>query len=168
MLELLTALEQAQMPPWSLSLVGRTDMEPAYVDRVRDKIRQEAFRERVTLHGALEGDALADEYRSADIFVMPSSYEGFGIAYLEAMAYGLPVIASAAGGAVEIVEEGVNGFLVIPGDSATLATRLTSLATDAGMRLQMGLAARQRFDRHPTWEESFAGARAFLAESVAV
>ncbi|MCB2198696.1 glycosyltransferase family 4 protein [bacterium] len=161
-LELLTAFDETEIPEWTLSLVGRTDLEPAYAERVRQKIEQSGVGDRVTLHGPLEGDQLAEEYRRADFFAMPSSYEGFGIAYLEAMAYGLPVIASRAGGAVEIVKEGVNGFLVTPGDQAGLAEKLITLAGDATLRVKLGLEARATFDRHPTWEESFAGARAFL------
>lgn len=165
-LELLEALAHADLPEWTLSLVGRTDMEPSYAEAVRQRIAQKGFGDRVILHGPLEGGQLAEEYRRADFFAMPSSYEGFGIAYLEAMAYGLPVIASAAGGAVEIVREGENGFLIEPGDLKGLAHALTHLAGDAGKRVELGLAARATFDNHPTWEESFNVARAFLEARV--
>jgi glycosyltransferase involved in cell wall biosynthesis len=79
-----------------------------------------------------------------DIFVMPSLNEGLGIAALEALAMGLPVVASAVGGLPEVVEDGVNGILFKPGDAPALAAALIDLATDPARRVAAGAAARQR------------------------
>ena len=93
---------------------------------------------------------------------MPSSYEGFGIVYLEGMHFGLPAIASTAGAAQEIITHGQNGFLVAPGDAAALAQCLKTLMKDRQLLLKMSLAAQRRAAAHPTWNESAARVRGFL------
>jgi len=87
----------------------------------------------------------------------PSRYEGFGIALLEAMGFGVPVIAGQEGGARELVANGREGFLVPPGDHAAVARYLQALSDD-DLREEMGRAARRRWEAHPTWERSLAGA----------
>jgi glycosyltransferase involved in cell wall biosynthesis len=95
---------------------------------------------------------------------VPSSYEGFGIAYLEGMAFGLPAIATTAGAAGEIVTHGKDGYLISPGDSHALAEHLLQLAMDRQLLLAMSLAARERFLAHPTWEQSGETIREFLLD----
>lgn len=79
-----------------------------------------------------------------DAFVLPSYWEGLPIGLLEAMAMGLPCVASAVGGTVEVIEDGVSGFLVPARDAAALADRLGRLLADAGLREAMGAAAGRR------------------------
>jgi glycosyltransferase involved in cell wall biosynthesis len=81
---------------------------------------------------------------SWDIFVLPSLQEGFGVAVLEAMAAGLPVIASAVGGLGELVQDGQTGWLVPVASPAELTTRLRSLIQDKQQRRALGIAGRQR------------------------
>lgn len=88
---------------------------------------------------------LADVYPAADAFVMPTLAEGFGFTNVEAMSFGLPVITSTAGPAREIVDPGVHGLLVAPGDVAALRDALLRLATGPDEARQMGAAARGRF-----------------------
>ena len=83
-----------------------------------------------------------------DVFVMPSLEEGFPIAALDAMAAGLPVIASSVGGVPELVEDGETGWLVPPADVETLVSRLRSLLLNAELRLSMGAAAQARVRNH--------------------
>jgi glycosyltransferase involved in cell wall biosynthesis len=108
-----------------------------------------AFRRRLGLFpsgvehvGRLDGEALAAEFQSADIFALPSIQDGFAMATVEAMAAGLPVIVSANAGSSEVVEEGVSGFIVPAGDIDALVDRLELLASDASLRKRMGAAAR--------------------------
>jgi glycosyltransferase involved in cell wall biosynthesis len=94
--------------------------------------------------GALPRAAMPGFWRSVAVAVVPSLYEPFGLVALEAMACGVPVIASKIGGLKEIVEEGVNGLLVPPGDSPELANALVDLLNNTQARLRLGEAARRR------------------------
>ena len=88
----------------------------------------------VRFAGRVADNDLRNLYASSDIFVLPSSKEGFGLVYLEAMSFGLPVLAAHAGGVVDIIESGVSGLLVPPEDLAALSQALRTLITDAGER----------------------------------
>jgi glycosyltransferase involved in cell wall biosynthesis len=83
-----------------------------------------------------------------DILVQPSHAEGFGMAALEAMAAGLPVVASSVGGLPELIEDGRTGYVVPPSDPATLAARLRHLVLHADLREAMGAAGRTRVRQH--------------------
>jgi glycosyltransferase involved in cell wall biosynthesis len=107
---------------------------------------------RVLFVGALHHDALADRYRSCDVFAMPSVGEAFGIVYLEAMAFAKPVIAANSGGAPEVVTDGETGILVDPGDRAALTQALVRLLRDERLRDRMGAAGRERVLRYFTFD----------------
>jgi glycosyltransferase involved in cell wall biosynthesis len=83
-------------------------------------------------------DDIAPYLSCADVFVLPSLSEGMPMALLEAMAAGLPVVATAVGGVTEIVEDGVNGFLVRPGDARGLALQISRMLDDPGSSRRMG------------------------------
>jgi len=87
-------------------------------------------------------------YHAADIFVLPTKAEAFGIAAVEASAMGIPVIATAVGGVTDIVVDGETGFLVTPGDTEMLASRLQQLILDTDLRKRLGRSARRRAERH--------------------
>jgi glycosyltransferase involved in cell wall biosynthesis len=95
---------------------------------------------------------IEDRLRSGDIFVLPSLMEGLPLTVLEAMACGLPVIATAVGGTVEIVEEGVNGYLVRPGEPGDLASRLCDLLGNARLRREMGREGERTVERGYDWD----------------
>ncbi len=90
---------------------------------------------------------LAACYSACEIFALPSRGEGFGLVYLEAMARGKPVIGGAHGGAPEVIEDGVTGYLVPHGDAAQLATSIETLLADPAMAKKMGERGRQRVER---------------------
>jgi len=94
-----------------------------------------------TFTGTLTGEALAAAYASADVFLFPSTTEGWGGTCLEAQASGLPVVATASSGIVEVVDDGVGGLLVAPGDTAALAAAVGRLARDGEYRRAMGARA---------------------------
>jgi phosphatidylinositol alpha 1,6-mannosyltransferase len=94
--------------------------------------------------GQRHGEELATIYASLDVFVHSGPHETFGQTLQEAAASGLPVIAPAAGGPLDLVDDGVTGFLVTPGDAGALARAVTRLAADPGLRTAQGRAARQR------------------------
>ncbi len=97
------------------------------------------------MDGRLEGDALLNAYAAADVFVLPSTFEPWGLVVNEAMAAGLPVIASAAVGcADDLIVDGETGVLIEAGSSSELATSMARLADDIGLRRAMSRAARRR------------------------
>jgi glycosyltransferase involved in cell wall biosynthesis len=87
-------------------------------------------------------------YARSTVLVLPSLADGFGYVVGEAMSCGLPVIVTTATGAADLVEEGVNGFIVPPADPAALADRLDQLAADRNLSRKMGAAARRTADRY--------------------
>jgi len=103
--------------------------------------------ERVTFRGMVSREELDQIYVDSDIVLMPSRYESFGLVAIEAMAAGTPVIALAVGGLKEVVDDGVTGFLVQPGESevTTIVDRLKRLATDNSLLSSMKIAARKSF-----------------------
>lgn len=121
--------------PWQLHLVG--PVEPGF-----DAVLRRLNLERVVLRGPLPGSALPDEFRAADIFCLPSVEEGFGMVILQAMASGLPVVASTATGGSDIGVPGDDLMLVPPADRRGLSEALAALASDPQTRLAMGARAR--------------------------
>jgi phosphatidylinositol alpha 1,6-mannosyltransferase len=100
--------------------------------------------------GPRHGEQLAALYASLDIFVHSGLHDTFGNTLQEAAASGLPVVAPAAGGPIDLVEDGVTGFLVAPGDAGALAAAVVRLAGDPALRAAQGQAARERMLGH-TW-----------------
>jgi glycosyltransferase involved in cell wall biosynthesis len=128
-------------------------------DRLEELRRAAApFSERVHFPGAVLHDQLPDLYRAADLFVLPAIHDragnvdGLPNVILEAMASGLPVVASAISGIPIAVEHGVTGLLVREGDRAELAAALASLARDPERRAGMAAAARRRAETELTWD----------------
>ena len=159
---LLTALAQLSGDCWRLTVAGSLEMDAAYVEAIRRRIKDAGLTSRVSLLGALPARELAARCAASHVMAVPSSYEGFGIVYLEGMHFGLPAIASTAGAAKEIITHGENGFLVDPGDAAALAQCLKTVMTDRQRLLEMSLAAQRSAATHPTWNESAARVRGFL------
>jgi glycosyltransferase involved in cell wall biosynthesis len=144
-LELLRSVDRvaAEFPEVEYVVAG------ARHNSIDDRMLNQAFgvngtRKHVRLIGHVQWQKLADWYRRASVFVMPSYYETFGISVIEAMAFGLPVVASDAGGLPEVVEDGVTGILVPAGDSAALSEALLRLLRDPRLRARMGEAGRER------------------------
>ncbi|MCO5171171.1 MAG: glycosyltransferase [Planctomycetes bacterium] len=103
--------------------------------------------------GYVKGQALGYLLRAADLVIVPSVYEPFGLVTLEAMAAGASVVTSSAGGLAEIVRPGEDGLVVPPGDAAALADAVLRLAASPGLRRRLGRAASVRARREFTWAE---------------
>lgn len=159
---LIEALSQMTPGSFRLMVVGSLTMDPAYSQSIRNQIVQAGLSDSVDLMGAVPNDEVPDYLVKNHILVVPSRYEALGIAYLEAMGCGLPVIATAAGGAHEIVSHGEAGFLTLPGDVTMLARYLRQIDQERERLLEMSLAAYRRMSTHPTWDQSFERVRDFL------
>jgi glycosyltransferase involved in cell wall biosynthesis len=159
---LLRALARLPRESWRLTVAGSLEMDPAHVREVKKQIADTGLGGQVQFTGTLGQGELAARLARSHVLAVPSSYEGFGIVYLEGMAFGLPALATTAGGAREIITSGRDGFLVAPGEVETLADRLRALTDDRDLLLAMSLAARDRFAAHPTWEDAGAAVHKFL------
>lgn len=163
---LLDVLADLPKADWLLDVVGDTAVSPRYVRRLQQIITRYKLSSNVTLHGPLRDADLAQKMAQSQLLVGPSSYEGFGIVYLEGMGFGLPAIAGCGGAAHEIVQEGVNGFLVAGKDTAVLRQHLHTLHHNRTLLAQMSHAARQRFQAHPTWQQSMSQIHHFLHSTI--
>ncbi len=159
---LIAALALLPGETWQLTIVGSLDLDPPHVQEIRRRIDDAGLGGQIAFTGTLQRDELAAILARSHVLAVPSSYEGFGIVYLEGMAFGLPALASTAGGAAEIITPGRDGFLVAPGDHGALAHHLGILIKDRDLLLAMSLAAQARFAAHPTWEDAGAAVHRFL------
>lgn len=147
------ALLHQRRPDWRDSLAavivgGDTDNQPerwnAEQRRLHELRVQLGVESSIHFVGAQPQDRLPFYYAAADVVTMPSHYESFGMAALEGLACGRPVVATSAGGPAFILEDGVSGLLTPPDDAAALANRLEGLLEDDALRQRMGNAARER------------------------
>jgi glycosyltransferase involved in cell wall biosynthesis len=108
---------------------------------------------RIAVPGAVSSEQLAKLYCTADLFVLASYFEGYGMAYSEALAHGLPVIGTKAGAIEDTVPRDA-GLLVTPGDAAELAEALRRVMTDLGLRQRLVEGALTAARQLPTWPQS--------------
>lgn len=131
----------AAYPQASFSIGGEV-LEPVFAAELQRLARELGIEDRVSFPGGVT--ALPAFLAKADVFVLPSRSEGFSNAILEAMASGLPVVATDVGGNAEAVQDGVTGLIVRPDDPAQLAAALLALLADPGRARAMGLRGRAR------------------------
>ena len=148
---LLRALARIDDLEWRCGCAGSLDRAPGYVESVRAAAERLRLVERVRFMGELTGDALDEVYRSATLFVLPSHYEGYGMAFAEALARGLPVVGT-TGGAIPDTVPPDAGILVEPGDDEALAATLRELLENDARREGMAAAARQHARELPGWD----------------
>ena len=159
---LLEAIHRLPEGACQLTVAGSPEADRRYAARIRRQIAEDGLGGRVRLCGQLDETALAALLRSQHVLAVPSSYEGYGIVYLEGMSFGLPAIATTAGAAGEIITHGQDGTLIPPGNANMLAEVLGGLAGNRERLAEMGLAARRRFLRQPTWDQTAGQIRDFL------
>ncbi len=159
---LLSALARVRSVNWRLRVVGREDVNPVYTRRCRELVASAGLENRVEFLGALNNANLVQAYRASQLLAVPSTFEGFGIVYLEAMRWGIVPIAGAVGGAGEIIQHGINGWLVPPGDKVVLAALIETASRNPEILRPMSLAARQRYAEFPTWRQTTENIRQFM------
>lgn len=157
---LLDSLEELPTTDWDLTVVGSLTMDERYARVMMRRSRRLVHRVEYT--GIIDDDELEHYLETSHVLVVPSSYEGFGIAYLEGMGFGLPAIACTIGGAQEVIRHGENGFLIEPDDSSSLAHYLGLLLHNDKRLIMMSLAARRHSAAFPTWSETAIRIRTFL------
>jgi glycosyltransferase involved in cell wall biosynthesis len=149
-----------------LDVIGSLTADPAYARQMQDFVTVNGLPSTVNFCGALNNEQLLDKLRQAHLLVVPSSYEGFGIVYLEGMAFGLPAIGTTAGAAGEIIEHGKTGYLIVPNDSTTLSTYIAQLASDRSLLAELSQNARKRYLQQPAWNETANQIRTFLQNMI--
>jgi glycosyltransferase involved in cell wall biosynthesis len=152
---LLDGLAMATDLSWRCECVGSLVRDPAFADGVRRRARDIGQGDRVRFPGPRTGEELERAYAAADLLVLPSYAETYGMVVTEALSRGLPVLATEVGGVAEALghaEDGTRpGMLVPPGDPAALAAALRAWLGDAELRDRLRLAARERRAKLRPW-----------------
>ncbi len=148
---------------FQLEIIGDGDRKPA----LEAEAARLGFADRITFSGWSSREAIAVRYRRADVFVFPSRDEGMPNVVLEAMASGLPIVATKIAGSEDLVRDGESGFLVPVDDSAALAEALSRLLADRNLRETMGRANRARTEREFTWSRVASSYVDYLREQLA-
>ncbi len=140
---------------WRCLCVGSLERDPMFVGRLRRRVVAGGMEGRVRFSGTQAGAELADSYSSADVLVLPSRAETYGMVVTEALARGLPVVAADVGGVPEALGYGADGIqpglLVPPGDAAALGDALRAWLEDADLRRRLRRAARERRESLAGW-----------------
>ena len=162
---LVEALADLTDLPWRLAIAGTLDRHRDDAARLAAAIRRRGLSGRIALMGEVGEAALAELYDRADLFVSPSLFEGYGMVLAEALARGLPVIATTAGAIPDTVPPDA-GLLVPPGDAQALATALREVMGAPELRAKLSTGARAERRNLPSWDQAtrrFAAALADLA-----
>jgi glycosyltransferase involved in cell wall biosynthesis len=168
-LSLLDAVAALPDDAVTVHLVGDEHVDRRHRNEILARLARADVGPRCVRHGVVARDHIAALYDAADVFVMPSTEEPYGIVYGEAMALGLPVIGWNVGNLPNLVDDGVEGLLVAPGDTAALTDAIGTLADDDTLVKHMAVAAFERAGRLPTWHDTahqfFAACREALRRS---
>jgi glycosyltransferase involved in cell wall biosynthesis len=153
---LVEALAEVADLPWSCVCVGPVRRDPVYARRLRELIERRRLGDRVTLAGPRTGEDLAAGYAAADLVVLPSRAETYGMVVTEALARGIPVLATAVDGVPDTLgrspDGGPPGILVPPEDATALAGALRRWWGDPGLRGRLRASARLRRDALHRWD----------------
>jgi glycosyltransferase involved in cell wall biosynthesis len=150
---LIAALAKLPDLPWRLAIAGDLTRDAASAAQLHADIQQHGLAGRVHVLGALSPERIAGLYAGSDIFVLASRFEGYGMAFAEAMVHGLPVIGTTAGAVSDTVPPEA-GVLVEPNDVNALARALRMLIEKPDERRWFAAGARAAGEKLPTWEES--------------
>lgn len=149
---LFQALAESGLADWQLDIVGSLEADPVCAKTVSLQTRRLGISDRITFHGALDPGKLTHFYSQADVFVLASRYEGYGMAYTEALSSGLPVIGSGAGAVAETLS-GEGAIYCGVEDVPALRRALERVISSASERETLARAARKTALTLPSWED---------------
>lgn len=152
---LIAALGQIADLDWTCAIAGGLEREPDIAAELKQQIEDLGLTDRVALVGAVSQTEAADLYAWADIFALASLYEGYGMVFAEALAFGLPIVATTGGAIPEVVPPDA-GLLVPPGDVDAFAAALRLLIADPDRRAALAQGAREAASRLAGWDETAA------------
>ncbi|MDN4599146.1 glycosyltransferase family 4 protein [Leifsonia virtsii] len=165
---LVAALAAARdVPGWTCTIAGSTATEPGFVAELHAAVAAEGLGDRIRFAGVLTGSGLGDAYAGADLLVGPSRSESYGMAVAEALARGIPVVASAVGGIPEAIAGGRGAVTVPPGDAWALERVLRRWWASAEWRAELATAARDARASRPGWADTAATVGRALREVAA-
>jgi glycosyltransferase involved in cell wall biosynthesis len=150
---LVRALATMRDAPWHLTCVGGLDRDDAWAAGLRAQVAALGLEPRIAFAGELDRGPLDARYDMTDVFVLPTWYEGYGMAVAEALARGLPVVSTATGAIADLVGSDA-GLLVPAGDAAALAAALSAVVTDAALRTRLAAGARRARARLRSWDDA--------------
>lgn len=150
---LIDALANSKHLDWTARFVGGMDFDSAWTASLKNKVSAYGLEQRILFIGNVADSA--SEYAAADLFVLPSLFEGYGMAFAEALSFGLPVVAAQAGAVPDVVPKSA-GILVAPSDSIALADALQQLLTDKDLRKKLQAGAQAAARNLPSWRDAAA------------
>lgn len=159
---LISALGGLKEMDWELSIIG----DGSYKNQLHHLVDEQKMTSRVHFHGWCKQEQLLPVLAQAHIFVNPSRHEGMPNAVLEAMACGLPIVATRIAGNEDLVIDGKNGFLVASENVGELRTALQTLLTNKSLRLQMGNNSRELVEKKFSWNHSGEAYQAMLQKII--
>lgn len=152
---LVAALSQIADADWTLDIIGSRDRNPDVAARLDDQIAKAGLGDRIRLSGAVTTGELERAYQEADLFVLSSRYEGYGMVLTEALACGLPIVSTTGGAAAQTVPDAA-ALKVAPDDPAALRAALVAIINDPQARAARGDAAWAVAERLPRWDDTTA------------
>src|SRR5262245_13805836 len=150
---LVAALGRLAQLPWQLTIAGDASRDPSCASMIRNAIASQGLGDRIAILGAVARERLEGLYRAADLFVLASHFESYGMAFAQAVAHGLPVIGTTAGAIPDTVPPAA-GILVPPGNADALVHPLRLLIEDGNARQRYAAGARAAAARLPSWRDS--------------
>jgi len=159
---LLHALVQIPSAEWVLTVVGSLTRDKDCSKIMLRLVKRYNLSQRVFFTGLIPDAAVAENLMKSHLLVVPSQHEGFGMSYIEAMGFGLPVIGTTSGGASEVIKHDYNGFLIAPNDTQKLTAYIRQLERDRSLLSEMGINARKSYEEFPSWRDTAGTIHLFL------
>lgn len=150
---LIDALAAIKHLEWKARFVGGMDFDPAWTELLKNKVSAYGLEQRILFIGNVADST--SEYAAADLFVLPSLFEGYGMAFAEALSFGLPIVAARAGAVPDVVPN-TAGILVAPDNSFLVADALQKLLTDKNLLKNLQIGAQAAARSLPSWRDTAA------------